>query len=63
MLPLTNHDASVRLTLLEILHLLRSPTALLHPGIIIPVARQMLKNITLSLLSNEQNMTDTKFQN
>ena len=53
LLPLTNYNVPVRLTLLEVFHLLRSPTALLHPGIIIPVARQMLKNITLSLLNNQ----------
>lgn len=63
LLPLTNYDVSVRLTLIQVFHLLRSPLALLHPRIIIAVARQMLKNTTLSWSRYQQNMTDKKFQN
>ena len=56
-LPLTNYNIFVRLTLLRVFHLLRSPLALLHPRIMILVIAQMLKKIILSLINNRQNIT------
>lgn len=61
-LPLTNYNVFVRLTLLEVFHLVRSPLALLHPRIMILVVGEMLKKTILSLIPRKQNITDTEFQ-
>ncbi|MBW4605851.1 MAG: FAD-dependent monooxygenase [Hassallia sp. WJT32-NPBG1] len=56
---LTTEHTNVRLVLLEVMHLLKPPAALFHPGIIAQILRQALKR-TLWQRKDSANLTATK---